>query len=154
MEEYKIDIVHSLNPRELIEWCNERCREKKISRAKLSEKTGVPDSTLDRILSGHNPEFRYSTIQPVISYLIEYNKETPQPDKKDAAQGEYYFNTIEGYKLIVENKNHIINEYESTIKKLESYVAFLKAETDKKTTIINNLQDHVKWMEGMITKAK
>ncbi|MBQ0026116.1 MAG: hypothetical protein KBS79_01915, partial [Lachnospiraceae bacterium] len=74
--------------------------------------------------------------------------------KKDAAQGEYYFNTIEGYKLIVENKNHIINEYENTIKKLENYVAFLKAETDKKTTIINNLQDHVKWMEGMITKAK
>ena len=149
MEEQKNFIVHSLNPRELIAWCNERCREKKISRTRLSDETGVPDSTLDRILSGRNPEFRYSTIQPVISYLIEYNEDTPQPDRKDDNQGEYYYKTIEGYKLIVENKNHLIEEYESVIRKLEKEISFLKTENDRKTVIIDNLQSHVKWMENV-----
>ena len=143
-------VIHSLNPRELIDWCNARCREKRISRAKLAEVTGVPESTLDRILTGKNPEFRYSTIQPIIAYLIEFRKETPQPDEKDETQVEYYFNTIEGYKLIVENKNHEIEQYAKEYQRMENAVAHLKAESDRKSQMIEKLQAHILWMEQMI----
>ena len=145
-------IVHTLNPRDLIDWCNARCREKHISRAKLADVTGVPESTLDRILTGKNPEFRYSTIQPIVAYLIEYHEDTPQPDVNDDTQGEYYFNTIEGYKLIVENKNHVIEQYEKEYQRLERAVEHLKNENDKKSEVIAKLQDTISWLRGIIDK--
>ena len=142
--------IHTLNPRELIDWCNSRCRELGVSRAKLADTTGVPESTLDRILTGKNPEFRYSSIQPIIAYLVGYRRATPEPNMKDESQGEFYFNTIEGYKLIVDNKNHQIAEYESAIQQLEKQVEFLKHENERKDSVIDTFQSHLKWMEGKI----
>ena len=142
--------IHTLNPRELIDWCNSRCRELGVSRAKLADTTGVPESTLDRILTGKNPEFRYSSIQPIIAYLVGYRRATPEPDMEDESQGEFYFNTIEGYKLIVDNKNHQIAEYESAIRQLEKQVEFLKHENERKDSVIDTFQSHLKWMEGKI----
>lgn len=139
--------IHTMNPRELIDWCNMRCKEKGVSRSKLAEKTGVPESTLDRILSGKNPEFRYSTIQPILSYLIGYQKDTPQPDVKDETQPEFYFNTIEGYKLILDNKNHMIDEYLSAIEQLRKQVEYLKSDNENKDETIKTFQRHLKWME-------
>ena len=150
-EQYNPEL-HTLNPRQLIEWCNTRCKDKGISHQKLSAETGVPEGTLDRILSGKNPEFRYSTVQPIIAYLIGFNKATPQPDEIKENQGEYFFNTIEGYKMIVDNKNHQIEEYAKTIRKLEEQLQFLKAENDNKKDIISSLQSHLKWMEGKMDK--
>ena len=139
--------IHTLNPRELIDWCNARCKELGVSRSKLADVTGVPESTLDRILTGKNPEFRYSSIQPIIAYLVGYRRATPEPDSQDESQGEFYFNTIEGYKLIVDNKNHLISEYENAISQLEKQVEFLKNENEKKDSIIETFQSHLKWME-------
>ena len=153
MAEAYVDI-HTMNPRELIDWCNTRCKEKGVSRPKLAAATGVPESTLDRILSGKNPEFRYSTIQPILSYLIGYKKDTPQPDIQDESQPEYYFNTIEGYKLILDNKNHIIEEYESAVKQLEKQIEFLKNENEKKDSIIVTFEEHLRWMEGKFDERK
>lgn len=142
--------IHTLNPRELIDWCNARCKELGVSRSKLAETTGVPESTLDRILTGKNPEFRYSSIQPIIAYLVGYRRATPEPDRKDESQGEFYFNTIEGYKLIVDNKNHLISEYENAIRQLEKQIEFLKSENEKKASIIETFQSHLKWMEKKV----
>lgn len=144
--------IHSLNPRELIDWCNARCKELGVSRSKLADITGVPESTLDRILTGKNPEFRYSSIQPIIAYLVGYRHATPEPDREDESQGEFYFNTIKGYKLIVDNKNHLISEYENAISQLEKQVEFLKSENEKKDSIIETFQSHLKWMESKIDK--
>lgn len=131
--------VLSLNPQELIDWCNMRRKEMGLSKAKLAEKTGVPESTLDRIFSGKNPEFRYSTIQPIMAVLVQFNEELPQPDKSDDTQNEYYYNTIEGYKLIVENKNHIIETLKKEYSDLEKLTEYLKEQNDKKDDIIQAL---------------
>ena len=149
MEKNKNDFteIHTMNPRELVDWCNLRCKEMGVSRAKLADMTGVPESTLDRILTGKNPEFRYSSIQPVLAYLIGYQTATPAPDVKDESQGDFYYNTIEGYKLIMDNKNHQIVEYENAVRKLEQQVQYLKDENEKKSSIIGTFQSHLKWME-------
>lgn len=131
--------VLSLNPRELIDWCNMRRKELGLSKARLAEMTSVPESTLDRIFSGKNPEFRYSTIQPVMAVLIQFHEEVPEPDASDDTQKEYYYNTIEGYKLIVENKNHIIETLKKEYNDLARFTDYLKEQNDKKDDIIQTL---------------
>lgn len=139
--------ILSLNPNELIEWCNKRKKDKKISNAKLAEITGVPEGTIDRIFTGKNPEFRYSTIQPIVAYLIGIQEDTPEK-----APNEFYVNTIDGYKLIIENKNHIIDELKDNYAMLHNQIEFLKKTNDEKQTVIDNQANHIKWMERIIEK--
>ena len=144
--------IMTLNPHELVEWCNARRKELNISKSKLADITDVPESTLDRILSGRNPEFRYSTVQPVIAALLQIDEATPEPDKKDEEQPEYYYNTIEGYKLVVENKNHIIDETKRVIEHQLLEIQNLQKAKDQQDKMIESLQEHIKWMEKMIDK--
>lgn len=102
-----------------------------ISNAKLSELSGVPIGTIDRILSGNYNEFKYSSIQPIIVVLIGYHEDTPLPDNKDDKQKEYY-ETIEGYKLVIENKNNIISSLQFEIERLQRSVDYLKKIVDQK----------------------
>ena len=142
--------IMSLNPAELIKWCKARKATLHLSNQRLSELTGVPAGTIDRIMSGNYNEFRYSTVQPIISLLIGYREETPRPDESDTAQGDFYYETIEGYKLVVENKNHEIAElsraYESRVRAVE----YLKAENARKDELISGMAAHIKWMESKI----
>lgn len=144
--------IMTLNPHELIEWCNSRRKEMGISKAKLAELTNVPESTLDRILSGKNPEFRYSTVQPIIAALLQVHEDIPVPDLDDKEQPEYYYNTIEGYKLVLENKNHIIEEMNHVMEQRSKAISFLQEQNSKKDMMIDSLQEHVRWMERQIDK--
>ena len=141
--------IVSLNPRELIEWCNRRRKEQKLSNAKLAEITGVPEGTLDRIFTGKNPEFRYSTIQPIVAYLIGIQDETPTEETN-----EYYVDTIDGYKLIIENKNHIIDGLKSGYEQLHKEIEYLKKQNEEKQVTIVNQSDQIKWLQNMIDKKK
>lgn len=137
--------ILSLNSKELIEWCNKRKKEMHISNSKLAMLTNVPEGTIDRILTGKNPEFRYSTIQPIVTFLIGYKEETPNDGSKD-----FYTDTIDGYKLIVENKNHIIDEYRGEYLQLKQRVEYLLQANNEKQNTINSLLEHTKWLEQLI----
>ena len=139
--------ILSLNSKEIIDWCNKRKKEMHLSNSKLAMMSNVPEGTIDRILTGKNPEFRYTTIQPIISILIGYQEETPENESND-----FYTNTIDGYKLIVENKNHIINEYKEEYSQLINQIEFLKKMNDEKQSVIDKLLAHTSWMEQFISK--
>ena len=141
--------ILSLNPNELIDWCNNRKKEMKLSNAKLAELTGVPEGTLDRIFTGKNPEFRYSTIQPIVAYLIGIKEEVPQDETSS-----FYVNTIDGYKLIIENKNHIIDGLKSGYVHLQSQIDHLQKENEDKQKTIDKQFDHIVWMEKIIDESK
>lgn len=141
--------ILSLNPNELIQWCNNRKKDMKISNAKLAEITNVPEGTIDRIFTGKNPEFRYSTIQPIVAYLIGIEDDTP-----NEASNEFYVDTIDGYKLIIENKNHIIEGLKSGYDILKKNIEYLKQSNSEKQQIINDQSSHIRWMEKMIEKNK
>lgn len=145
--------IMTLNPHELIEWCNMRRKEMGISKAKLAEISLVPESTLDRILSGKNPEFRYSTVQPIVAALLQVNEDIPAPDLDDKQQPEYYYNTIEGYKLVLENKNYIIDELNQMLEFRTKEIYFLQEENTKKDMMIHSMQEHLKWMEKLIDES-
>lgn len=150
MPENSLPQIMSLNPSELIRWCKSRKKTLGISNAKLAEMSGIPIGTIDRIMSGNYTEFKYSSVQPIIAILIEINKETPAPDETDQKQADWYYETIEGYKLVVENKNHVIEflkkDYASLVKEIE----FLSEENTRKQETIKSMSEHIKWMERMI----
>ena len=136
----QIPEIMSLNPAELIAWCKQRKNSQGISNMKLSEMSGVPVGTIDRILAGKYTEFRYSSIQPIVAVLVGYGEATPVPDEKDEQQAQYYYDTIEGYKMIVDNKNHEIEELTLMMNRYLDEIHFLK--------------EHIKWMENVVNDLK
>ena len=144
--------IIGLDSGQVIKWCISRKKEMGISNAKLADATGVPEGTIDRIFTGRNNEYRYSTIQPIIRYLLGYNQVTPDNQSVD-----YYTNTIEGYKLAVESKNNSISVLRSTYQSLTEQVEFLKKTNDEKQQVIDSLTKHIHWLEnnlGAINKGK
>ena len=139
--------VITLNPSDIVKWCRERKKSLELSNQKLADLSGVPIGTIDRIMSGNYTEFKYSSIQPIVATLLGQHEDTPEPKKENDEQAKYYYDTIEGYKLVVENKNR---EIEVLKKELEvALVAkdYLKKENEAK-------EQHLKWFEAMLDEIK
>lgn len=142
--------ILSLNSKDLIDWCNSRKKQMHISNAKLANQTGVPEGTIDRILTGKNLEFRYSTIQPIVRFLLGIYEETPVDEST-----EYYAETIDGYKLVIQNKNQIIKEQQRAYQTILSEKDYLRKNNDEKQNVIEKLTSHIEWLESLIdTKNK
>lgn len=148
-EEYLPNVL-SLNPTDLINWCRNRKQFLGLSNQRLAEQSGVPVGTIDRIMAGHYTEFRYSSIQPVVAVLIGIDEDTPRPENADAQQVQDYYDTIEGYKLIMENKNHLIAELKATCAKLAMEGEYLKQENIQKNQTITSQLEHIKWLERIV----
>lgn len=144
---YDLPDILSLNSKDLIDWCNSRKKEMHISNAKLASLTNVPEGTIDRILTGKNLEFRYSTIQPIVKLLIGINEETPTDESVD-----YYAETIEGYKLIIKNKNQIIHEQQRAYQTILNEKDYLRKNNEEKQNVIDKLTKHMEWLETLIDR--
>lgn len=142
--------IMSLNPEDLINWCRNRKKFLGLSNQRLAEQSGVPVGTIDRIMAGKYTEFRYSSIQPIVTVLIGIREDTPKPENADAQQVQDYYDTIEGYKLVVENKNHVINELKALCEQYAREIEYLKTESERKHQAIVRQQEHTKWLEDMI----
>ena len=142
--------IITLNPSELIKWCRQRKKDKGISNAEISERTGVPMGTLDRVLSGNYLEFKYSSIQPVLTFLLEVDEATPQPEDEESEQEQYYYNTIEGYKLVLKNKNHQIDQMKVDMEKMAREIEDLKKGCERRSNQIDKCQDTILKMQETI----
>ena len=142
--------VMSLNPTDLINWCRNRKHFLGLSNQKLAEQSGVPVGTIDRIMAGKYTEFRYSSIQPIVTVLIGLREDTPKPEDADEHQVQSYYDTIEGYKLVVENKNHIINELKTTCEQQAREIEYLKQENERKHEAIVRQQEHLIWLQNVV----
>lgn len=152
-EEY-LPQVMSLNPADLIKWCRNRKQFLGLSNQRIAEQSGVPVGTIDRIMAGKYTEFRYSSIQPVVATLIGIREETPKPEIADAQQIQDYYDIIEGYKLVVENKNHVIAELKSTCEQLAREIEFLKTENERKHQALTQQQEHIHWLEDVVDEFR
>lgn len=54
---------------ELLAWCKARKANLHISNARLSELSGMPKGTIDRLFAGEHTDFRYETIRPLLKAL-------------------------------------------------------------------------------------
>ena len=141
--------ILSLNSKDIIDWCNARKKQMHISNAKLAMQTNVPEGTIDRILTGKNLEFRYSTIQPIVRFLLGINESTPTNETND-----YYVGSIDGYKLVMQNKNQIIKEQQRAYQMVITEKEYLKKNNEEKQKVIEQLQQHIKWLETLIDSKK
>lgn len=136
------DII-TLNPSEIVKWCRERKASLGYSNAKLAEKSGVPIGTIDRIMAGKYTEYKYSSIQPIVQCLLGYGVDTPKPED-NSDQSQYYYETINGYQLVVESKNKEIEQLKKAYDTLFIAKEFLKEENERK-------QKHLEFLESFIT---
>lgn len=60
----------ALPAKELLEWCRNRKDDLNISNARLSEMSGIPKGTIDRIFSSNGTDFRYETIRIIVKSLV------------------------------------------------------------------------------------
>ena len=146
--------IENLNSREIIEWVRQRKQMLGLSNARLAELSGVPIGTIDRLLAGKYTEFRYSTIQPIIVVLLGHAEATPIPDENDVDQGQYYYNTIEGYKIVLDNKNQEINQMTATMERMQREIEFLKAENEANRQTALAALEHVKWLERLVDRSQ
>ena len=141
--------IMGMVPSELIKWCKERKTSQHLSNQKLSELSGVPVGTIDRILSGSYNEFRYSSIQPIVAILLGTTEPTPQPERGDSKQEEYY-ETIEGYRMVLSEKNREIATLTSRYEAAAREIQFLREEIESKQGNLQREQEHCKWLETVI----
>lgn len=141
--------ILSLNSKDVIDWCNARKKQMHLSNAKLANLSNVPEGTIDRILTGRNLEFRYSTIQPIVKVLIGINEDTPINETSD-----YYTETIDGYKLIIQNKNQIIKEQQRAYQVILNEKDYLKKNNEEKQAVIESMAKHIQWLETLIDKKE
>ena len=141
--------ILSLNSKDLIDWCNSKKKQMHISNAKLAMQTNVPEGTIDRILTGKNLEFRYSTIQPIVKFLLGINETTPTNETND-----FYVENIEGYKLVLQNKNQIIKEQQRAYQMVLTEKEYLKKNNEEKQKVIDNLTKHISWLETLVDSKK
>lgn len=131
--------IFTLTPSEIVKWCQEQKDALGYSNARISELSGVPVGTVDRIMAGKYSEYKYSSIQPMVACLLGYGEDTPEPD--NSIENDYYYNTINGYKLVLERKNKEIEHLRSDNEMLRSARDYLKAEIERKEENIKFLQE-------------
>lgn len=142
--------IEDMNSREIIEWVKQRKQMIGISNAKLAELSGVPIGTVDRLLAGKYTEFRYSTIQPILIVLLGHGEATPEPDVGDEDQAQYYYDTIEGYKIVLDNKNQEINQMKLMIERFKKEIEYLKGENEASRTAALSYQEQIKWLQKFV----
>ena len=66
--------------KELLAWCKETKKRLGITNNKISEMTGIPIGTLERIMAGKVEDAKFSTIQPIVAALLEFTPGVTCPD--------------------------------------------------------------------------
>lgn len=146
--------VKFMAPSELIKWCKERKASLGMSNQKLAELSGVPQGTIDRILSGSYNEFRYSSIQPVLAVLLGINESTPDHVSDDEEFNQYYYETIEGYRMVLTEKNREIEMLRSRYDAAARDIVFLRMEIEKQQANLEKEQNRCEWLQTMIDEIR
>ena len=66
--------------KELLAWCKETKKRVGITNNKISEMTGIPIGTLERIMAGKVEDAKFSTIQPIVAALLQFTPGVTCPD--------------------------------------------------------------------------
>ena len=66
--------------KELLAWCKDTKKRVGITNTKISEMTGIPIGTLERIMAGKIEDAKFSSIQPIVAALLEFTPGVTCPD--------------------------------------------------------------------------
>lgn len=74
-----------LSANEVLEWCKKRKAILKINNETISELSGVPKGTINRLFGGEKYDFYYETMRPVIKVLVGGKWQAPHCPKENKA---------------------------------------------------------------------
>ena len=66
--------------KDLLDWCRKTKKIIGITNNKISEMTGIPIGTLERIMAGKIDDAKFSSIQPIVAALLEFTPGVTCPD--------------------------------------------------------------------------
>lgn len=90
---------------EMLDWCKERKARLGLTNAKISDLSGVPKGTVDRLFAGEHVDAKFETVRPIVKCLVG---------------GEFDVNTcIAPDKVQMEHQAEIIEQQQQTIHRLE-----------------------------------
>ncbi len=71
----------AMTTHELMEWCKKRKARLNYTNSDLSEKSGIPKGTIDRVFAAEDVDCKYETLRPILKALVggEYTH-NPCPD--------------------------------------------------------------------------
>lgn len=121
--------------KELLAWCKETKKRVGITNTKISEMTGIPIGTLERIMAGKVEDAKFSTIQPIVAALLQFTPGVTCPDD-DALSAAHLRQRLTELTRVESEKEklelHLAHLRENHAKELET----VHADTKQRTTYL------------------
>ena len=121
--------------KELLAWCKETKKRVGITNNKISEMTGIPIGTLERIMAGKVEDAKFSTIQPIVAALLQFTPGVTCPDD-DALSAAHLRQRLTELTRVESEKEklelHLAHLRENHAKEMET----VHADTKQRTTYL------------------
>lgn len=121
--------------KELLAWCKETKKRVGITNSKISEMTGIPIGTLERIMAGKVEDAKFSTIQPIVAALLQFTPGVTCPDD-DALSAAHLRQRLTELTRVESEKEklelHLAHLRENHAKEMET----VHADTKQRTTYL------------------
>ena len=121
--------------KELLAWCKDTKKRVGITNTKISEMTGIPIGTLERIMAGKVEDAKFSTIQPIVAALLQFTPGVTCPDD-DALSAAHLRQRLTELTRVESEKEklelHLAHLRENHAKELET----VHADTKQRTTYL------------------
>ena len=129
--------------KELLAWCRDTKKKIGITNNKISEITGIPIGTLERIMAGKVEDAKFSTIQPIVAALLEFTPGVTCPDD-DALSAAHLRQRLTELTRIEAEKD-----------KLEQLLAHLREDHAKELeTVHKDTQQRTTYLKGQLKKEE
>lgn len=129
--------------KELLAWCKETKKRVGITNTKISEMTGIPIGTLERIMAGKVEDAKFSTIQPIVASLLQFTPGVTCPDD-DALSAAH-----------LRQRLTELTRVESEKEKLEQHLAHLREDHAKELeTVHADTQQRTTYLKGRLEAAE
>ena len=121
--------------KELLAWCKETKKRVGITNTKISEMTGIPIGTLERIMAGKVEDAKFSTIQPIVASLLQFTPGVTCPDDDALSAAHLRQRLTELTRVEAEKEKleqHLAHLQEYHAKEMET----VRADTQQRTTYL------------------
>lgn len=113
----------------MLEWCKERKARLGLTNAKISDLSGVPKGTVDRLFAGEHTDVKFETIRPIVKCLVGGEFDVNTCIAPDMVQMEHQAEIIEQQQQALQNsaeeKARMIEFFENQLRIKTKYIVVL-----------------------------
>lgn len=114
---------------EMLDWCKERKARLGLTNAKISDLSGVPKGTVDRLFAGEHVDAKFETVRPIVKCLVGGEFDVNTCIAPDRVQMEHQAEIIEQQQILIqkleEEKARLIDVFENQLRIKTKYIVVL-----------------------------